>query len=235
MFVSTNCFKDLPKTFDNREKNKEMKEDGYNPYVNNNGSLLGFKGKDYLILGSDTRLSVGYSILSRDSPKIFKITEKAYLASSGMYADIIALQKNLKIRVDLYKSANHYEPSIECLAQLLSVTLYGRRFFPYYTFNCLAGVNDDGEMKMYGYDAIGSYDELEYLSNGSGKELITPVLDSLLKYPDSKLDLETGKKLALTAINACANRDIYTGDYFEMVVLHKDGRVELSKHDLRKD
>ena len=109
MFVSTNCFKDLPNTFDNREKNKEMKEDGYNPYVNNNGSLLGFKGKDYLILGSDTRLSVGYSILSRDSPKIFKITEKAYLASSGMYADIIALQKNLKIRVDLYKSANHYD------------------------------------------------------------------------------------------------------------------------------
>lgn len=66
-----------------------------------------------MMIASDKRLSVGYSILSRNSQKIFKLTEKVHLASSGMYADMIALYKNLKIRIEMYKSQNKFEPSIE--------------------------------------------------------------------------------------------------------------------------
>lgn len=215
-------------------KNKEHGQQ-YDPYMNNNGSVLGFVGKDYLMIAADTRLSVSYSILSRDSKKIFQLTDKAFLASSGMYADMVNLYKHLKIRIELYKADTKYEPSIESLAQLLSTTLYSRRFFPYYTFNLLSGVNDNGEFKMYGYDAIGSFDSVEYASNGSGKELILPILDSILKYPDSKPDLETGEKLLLTAANSCANRDIYTGDKLDVVILFKDGRFETKQYDLRKD
>lgn len=216
------------------ELNKEHKEQ-YNPYVNNNGSVLGFKGKDYILLASDTRLSVGYSILSRDSRKLFQLTDHVFLASSGMYADMTNLYKNLKIRIEMYKSQNKAEPGVENIAQLLSNTLYGRRFFPYYTFNILAGINSQGELKMYGYDAVGSHESLDYGANGSGKEIIAPVLDSVLKDGSYIPELNNGIDLAKTAMNACANRDIYTGDYLDMVIIHKDGRIESSKFNLRKD
>lgn len=221
--------------FEKKEESNNKECGQYNPYMNNEGSVMGFKGKDYIILTGDTRLSSGYSILSRDSSKIFKLTEKVFLASSGMYADVTSLYKNLKIRIELYKTSTKYEPSVESISQLLSTLLYGRRFFPYYAFNILAGVNDQGEFKLYGYDAVGSFDSLDYVSNGSGKELILPILDSLLKNGYSHLDLPTGESLAKTAMNCCCNRDIYTGDKMDLVIIYKNGTYETKQFDLRKD
>lgn len=206
----------------------------YNPYVNNNGSVLAIKGKDYIMLAADTRLSVGYSILTRDAPKIFKLTDKVYLASSGMYADMVNLYKNLKIRIELYKMSNKFEPGVENIAQLLSNTLYSRRFFPYYTFNLLAGMNSKGEMKMYGYDAVGSFESLEYGANGSGKEMMAPILDSILKNGEVRPNEKDGKDLILSCMNSCANRDIYTGDYMDVITIYADKVVE-ERFDLRKD
>lgn len=238
-FIKTNELLNITNLDKNRDDGcstttKEIPKE-YNPYMNNEGTVLGFKGTDYIILGGDTRLSTGYSILSRDSTKLFQLTEKVFLASGGMYADIIALVKNLKIRIELYKSANNYEPEVENISQLLSTLLYYKRFFPYYAFNILAGVNSKGELKLYGYDAIGSFDCLEYASQGSGKEIVMPILDSLLKDNQPKPDLEKGYKLALTAMNSCSNRDIYTGDSMDIVIIYSNGRIEKRKSELRKD
>ena len=55
----------------------------------------------------------------------------------------------------------------ETCANLLSRTLYSRRFFPYYTFNLLAGLDENDNGVVFGYDAIGSYDKMQYGVQGS--------------------------------------------------------------------
>jgi len=60
---------------------------------------------------------------------------------------------------------------------LNSNTLYGKRFFPYYTFNLLAGLDENNHGVLYGYDAIGSFDKFNYGCQGSGQKIIMPLLD----------------------------------------------------------
>jgi 20S proteasome alpha/beta subunit len=63
-----------------------------------------------------------------------------------MQADQETLHKMLHIRHVTYQF-NHRKPmSCPAMAQLLSNTLYYKRFFPYYTFNLCAGLDDEGEI-----------------------------------------------------------------------------------------
>lgn len=45
-----------------------------------------------------------------------------------------------------YENNNNRVMSVSAAAQLLSVTLYYRRFFPYYAFNLLAGLDENGKI-----------------------------------------------------------------------------------------
>ena len=50
----------------------------------------------------------------------------------------------VQVRVAMYKHQHREEPSVVAVAQLLSTVLYSRRFFPYYTFNVLFGIDSEG-------------------------------------------------------------------------------------------
>ena len=123
-------------------------------------------------------MSQGYSIIARDQSKTSKLTERCVITSGGMVADIEALHKQLIARIKTYKLNFRKEPTIESIAQLLSNTLYGRRFMPYYSFNLLCGLDVEGQGCVYGYDAIGSFDKLTYGVQGSGSQLGAPILDN---------------------------------------------------------
>ena len=84
------------------------------------------------------------------------------MASSGMIADIEALQTQIKQRLVFYKYQMKREPSLQSIAQLISTILYSRRFFPYYSFNLLCGLDEEGNGTVYGYDAIELSDKMMY-------------------------------------------------------------------------
>lgn len=46
-----------------------------------------------MIVGGDTRLSEGYSIVTRNESKLVQLTDKTVLATSGMFADFCELTK----------------------------------------------------------------------------------------------------------------------------------------------
>jgi 20S proteasome subunit beta 6 len=48
------------------------------------------------------------------------------------------------MRIKMYEHEHRRQPSVTAIAQLLSTILYNKRFFPYYTFNLLAGIDDEG-------------------------------------------------------------------------------------------
>ena len=146
--------------------------------INQIFNYLAIAGKDFCIVAADTRISEGYNIISRNYSKTTKLTEKCVITSSGMVADIETLHKNLITRVKIYQREHKREPDTESLCKLLSNTLYGRRFMPFYAFNLVCGLDKEGKGCVYGYDAIGSYDTLSYGVQGSGSEMASPLLDN---------------------------------------------------------
>ena len=223
-----------PFDIENTPKQVPKNEEQYDPYVNNEGSIMAITGMDYVIVAGDKRLSRGYSILSRNTSKLCQLTDTAILASSGMYADFTALCKYLKARIEIYRSQCKKEPSLKNIAQLLSVTLYQKRFFPYYCFCALCGQNDDGKFICYGYDAVGSYEALPNGAQGSGSKLIVPVLDNVINRK-GYLTEEEAKKLILETMNGTSCRDIYTGDRLEVITMRRDGRIIREEFPLRAD
>ena len=52
------------------------------------------------------------------------------------------------MRPTRYEHKHENKMSTPAVAQLLSTTLYGRRFFPYYTFNVVGGLDKEGTTVM---------------------------------------------------------------------------------------
>lgn len=217
------------------------KEHRFNPYTNNAGSVIAVAGPDFVVVAGDTRLSNGgYSIQSRDVSKLYSITDHCVLATSGMQADAATLRKVLRYRATMYKHTHGKDISAPAVSQMLSNTLYHKRFFPYYTFNLCCGIDTKtGEGKIYGYDAIGSFESVPYGCVGSSMHLITSLLDNqvgFLTQPKNKkvLSLEETLDLVKDALTCAGERDIYVGDEAEIWIITAAG-TQKTTFPLKKD
>ncbi|KAG6670430.1 hypothetical protein I3843_Q065100 [Carya illinoinensis] len=208
----------------------------WSPYDNNGGSCVAIAGADYCVVAADTRMSSGYNILTRDYSKICKLADKSVMASSGFQADVKVFTKLL--------AARHLVSALQWLNCSL-IPSYYKRFFPYYSFNVLGGLDSDGKGCVFTYDAVGSYEKVGYSSQGSGSTLIMPFLDNQLKSPSPLLLLlrfdavtplseSEAVDLVKTVFASATERDIYTGDNLEIVILNSEG-IRREYMELRKD
>ncbi|TPX72428.1 hypothetical protein SpCBS45565_g00695 [Spizellomyces sp. 'palustris'] len=214
-------------------------EHRFSPYTDNGGTTLAIAGDDFCVIAGDTRQSEGYSINTRYAPKVFQLSNGGVLATGGMYADAVTLMKRLEQRLEWYRHQHEKEMSCGALAQMLSTILYHKRFFPYYVWNTLGGLDEDGHGAVYSYDPVGNYEKHKWNCSGSAGHLIQPFLDNQIGFKHqsanaTSLTIPQVLNITKDAFTSATERDIYTGDYLELFVVTKEG-ITKEKFDLKKD
>lgn len=215
------------------------------PYDYNGGTVLAVAGANFSIVAGDTRMSTGFNIKSRSVSKIFQINSTTVLGTGGFRGDITTLQKLLTAKSTQYEHQHGEGMRPHAVAQSLANTLYGRRFFPYYTWNVLAGLDENGVGVVYSYDPVGNYERVRVSVTGSGESLIQPLLDNQLerqhqalgaKPPPLSIDLSLDDAIDLVkdAFVSAGERDIRTGDSVEICIITAEG-VRIVTHPLNID
>ena len=71
--------------------------------------------------------------------------------------------------------------SLSAIARMISTMLYGKRFFPYYVYNILGGVDEEGKGAVYSFDPVGSYEREHCRAAGAAQSLLQPFLDNQVR------------------------------------------------------
>jgi len=104
----------------------------------------------------------------------------------------------------------------------------------------VAGIDSEGKGAVFTYDAVGSFERVEYAAQGSGQKLIIPLLDDLVGRRN-RTDKKTVPLTVAEAIELCkesfvtaGERDMYTGDAIEIFAITAAG-VTQERFELKRD
>jgi proteasome beta subunit len=170
-------------------------------------TTVGITCKDCVVLGAESKSTMGWLIAGKEVQKIHQIDDRVALTISGGVGDAQALIRILRAEINIYKLTRNTEISVRAISTLLSNILSQSRWYPYIFMPILGGVDKDG-LHILSVDPAGGAEEDKFTSTGSGSPIALGVLED--GYKDG-LAREEGVRLAVRAIRAARERDIFSG------------------------
>lgn len=193
-------------------------------------TTIGIKCRDGVILGSEKRVTLGFTRFAKEK-KTYKIDDNVWITGAGASADLLKVAQILTIEYKLFKTRNGRKMTIKSMSSLFSNILYQQKMFPFLVVTILGGVEEDGTPIIYAFDAYGAGSVDNYFSHGSGMQSALAILDDGYKETST---VKENIPLAIKAINAAMDRDIFSGDAIELIVITKSGYKEYSEEDTKK-
>lgn len=117
--------------------------------------MLAMAGKNCVAIASDKRLGSQYTTLAMDATRIFKMDDKLMLGLTGLMTDIQTLNHLFRFKLNLYEMRENRKIKPKTFANLVSSSLYEKRFGSYFSEPVIAGLDDKNEPFLCMMDNIG--------------------------------------------------------------------------------
>jgi proteasome beta subunit len=191
-------------------------------------TTLGITAGNYVIMGTDSRATMGNFISNKNAQKLYKIDTYAGMTIAGLVGDAQVLVRYMKAEMELYRVQRKINMPLEAAATLLSNMLNQSKYYPYMVQLLLGGY--DKKPHIFSIDAAGGSVEDEYASTGSGSPFVYGVLEAEYQ-KDMKLD--DAINLAIKAISVAKQRDSASGNMLQIGVIDPEkGFNYLSEDDI---
>jgi len=187
-------------------------------------TTIGIKVNDGIILGADTRATMGHFIASKEAKKLHQLDTHTGITLAGSVGDALKLISWISIEASLYKFRRGESMTVKGITRLLSNILNGSRVYPYSVAFIIGGVDKNGAT-LYSSDGVGGViEETMYASTGSGSVIAYGVLEDRYE----PMDTSDGIELAVRALHTAMQRDSASGNGIKIVVIDADGYREIS-------
>lgn len=173
-----------------------------------------------IVLGTDSRATMGHFIANREAEKIYKIDDRIAITLAGSVGDAQRLIRWMQVEAKLYKMRREEPITVKALVNLLSGTLANSRAYPFSVSLLVGGVDKNGA-HLYSLDALGGLlKETSIVSTGSGSPIAYGVLEDRYRLG---MDTYDGVKLAVRALHTAMSRDSASGDNIKIVLIIPEG------------
>lgn len=192
-------------------------------------TTVGVVCRDGVILGTDTRATMGNYVASKHAKKVYKITDNLAMTIAGGVAVAQRVVEILKINARLYELEKNRSIPVNSAARLVSNLLFSNREVGNpLPMQALIGGFDETGPHVYNLDPYGSLTEEKMVSTGSGSPFAYGVLEA--QYREGST-VDEMLPIVVKAVDSAMKRDVASGDSFDVAVIDAVGFRELSPEE----
>jgi 20S proteasome subunit beta 3 len=137
-------------------------------------------GKDCVAIACDLRLGMQALTVSNNFPKVFQYGD-VFLGLTGLATDVATVSDLFRYKVNMYRLREERNISPQTMANLVSSSLYEKRFGPYFVSPVIAGINQTtGKPFICGFDSIGCIDfAKDFIVSGTASDQLFGTCEGL--------------------------------------------------------
>jgi len=170
----------------------------------NGSAIVAMTGKNCVAIATDKRYGIRqFQTVGCNFNKSVQLTDKCFVGLSGLASDIQTVGQLMKFKLKLYQLREGRVMEPETIQNLISTTMYEKRFGPYFTEPVVAGLNRNNEPVICSYDFIGATSLAhDFTCSGTTSDQLMGVCESFWK-PDMGPDelFETISQCLLSAVD----------------------------------
>jgi len=194
-------------------------------------TTIGIVCKDGVVLASESRVTMGNFISSKEGKKIYQIDDLVGMTIAGGVGDAQNLVRMITVEAKLYKMRRGKPMTVGAIATLLSNILNSNRYYPYFVQLMIGGVDED-TASLYSLDAVGGQiEERLATAQGSGSPMAFGVIED--RYQE-RMPIKEGIDLAIRALSSAIKRDSASGNEMHVVTITKEGFTEVNSDEIEE-